>query len=112
MTEFLLQKGIRQEAVPAIEAVAADEDEGVEEVAARADIPAGPGTPYVLPTVYPQIKSIQQIRAIHHPCAHSPTASISHGGSILIDGGCVRMHSQTSPRYVQGAMGEFRLPRR
>ena len=48
MTEFLLQKGIRQEAIPAIEAVAADN--GVAAVAAREAIPAGPGMAYVLPT--------------------------------------------------------------
>lgn len=48
MPEFLLQKGIRQEAVPAIEAVAAAD--GVAAVAAREAIPVGPGTAYVLPT--------------------------------------------------------------
>ena len=50
MTKFRSLKGICREAVPAIEAVAANEDTGVEAVAAQAAIPAGPGTPYQIPT--------------------------------------------------------------
>ena len=81
MIKFLLLKGIRQEAVPAIDAVEADNEAGATKFRL--------GRQYG--TVYPQVKSIQQVRASHHPRTHSPTTSISHGGSILI-GGCLRMH--------------------
>ena len=48
-TEFRRLKGIRQEAVAAIEGVEADDSAEVEEEATRAAIPAGPGPAYVLP---------------------------------------------------------------
>ena len=50
MTEFRLLKGIRKEAVAAIAAVAADDETGIEAVAAQEATPAGPGVAYKLPT--------------------------------------------------------------